>query len=72
LEKGIERGRREGIERERALVRRLAVRRFGPGIAERLGPLLDGLSDPDRIAAIADAVLECHTAEDFIARSKKA
>ena len=68
LEKGLE----EGIERERALVRRLAVRRFGPGVVASLGPILDQLSDPDRIAAIADGVLECETADEFIARAREA
>ena len=63
---GVERGRREGTERQRALVRRLAVRRFGPSIVESLGPLLDGVSDPDRIAAIAAGVLECETADEFL------
>ena len=80
IEQGIELGRREGaervrhegLERERALVRRLAVRRFGPGISTRLGPLLAELSDPDRIAAIADGVLECKTVDEFLARAKEA
>ena len=72
LEKGLERGIERGIERERALVRRLAARRFGPGVAASLGPILDQLSDPDRIAAIADGVLECKTADEFLARAKEA
>lgn len=72
LEKGIEQGRVEGLERERALVRRLAVRRFGPTIAESLAPRLDELSDSDRIAAVADAVIESETAEEFLARVREA
>ena len=68
---GVERGRREGIERKRALVRRLAARRFGSGTVERLGPLQDRLSDPERIAAIAEAVVECETAEEFMARTRR-
>ncbi len=69
LEKGIERGRVEG---ERELVLRLVTRRFGPRAVERLGPLLDAVSDPKRIAAVADAVLECATAEEFIAEARAA
>ena len=76
IAQGVKRGRREGIEkgiaRQRALVRRLAARRFGPEIEERLVPVLDDLSDPERIAAIADAVLECRTAEEFMARASQA
>ncbi len=70
--RGVERGRREEVERQRPLVRRLAVRRFGPGIAESLGPLLDQVSDPDRIAAIAAGVLECETADEFLDWARKA
>lgn len=66
-EKGMERGRLEG---ERELVCRLAARRFGAGAVEGLVPLLDRLSDPERIAAMADAVFECETAEEFHARAR--
>ena len=77
LEEGVEQGRREGVEKgriegERDLVYRLVARRFGPDTAERLVPVLDPLSDPERIVAVADAVLECQTAEEFIARARKA
>lgn len=68
IEQGIERGRREGIEREKALVRRLAVRRFGAATASKIIPLLDQISDSERITAIADAVIEAETSEEFIAR----
>ncbi len=67
LAKGLE----QGIERERALVRGLAVRRFGSGVAQRLAPLLEQLSDADRIAAIATGVIECETADEFIARARE-
>ena len=67
-EEDVERGRIEG---ERELVRRLISRRFGPATAERLVPVLDPLSDPDRISAVADAVLECEAAEEFIARARE-
>lgn len=71
LDEGIRQGRREGIKRERALILRLAGRRFGSPVAERLGPLLGELSDHERIAAVADAVIECETAEEFLARAEK-
>lgn len=68
-EEDVERGRVEG---ERELVRRLVSRRFGPTTADRLVPVLDPLSDRERIVAVADAVLECRTAEEFIARAREA
>ena len=76
VETGIERGIEQGIESgrvqgERELVHRLVTRRFGPGTAERVLPLLDQLSDPVRIAAIADAVIECETAEEFLKRVRE-
>ena len=68
-EEDMERGRLEG---SRELVRRLVSRRYGPVTAERLAAVLDQLSDTEHIAAVADAVLECRTAEEFIARAREA
>lgn len=65
----LEQGRVEG---ERELVYRLVTRRFGSDTAERLVPVLDPLSNPERIVAVADAVLECQTAEEFIVRAREA
>ena len=67
LEKGIEQGRREARE----LLSRLAARRFGTTTAEQLMPLLEDISDPDRIAAIADGVLECRTGDEFLALARE-
>ena len=69
---GIRQGRREGIKRERALILRLVRRRFGSPVADRLAPLLGELPDHERIARVADAVIECETAEEFLARAKEA
>ena len=68
LEKGIKEERRASLQRERELVHRQVTRRFGPGTAEQLLPLLDRLSDPASIVAIADAVIECETGEEFLRR----
>lgn len=67
-EEDVERG---PIEGERELVRRLISRRFGPDTAEQLVPVSHPLSDPDRIVAIADAVIECETVEELIARARE-
>ena len=77
LEKGIEQGMERGIKRgrlqgERELVYRLVTRRFGTGATEQLVPVLDRLSDPERIALIASKVFECETAEEFAARAREA
>ena len=67
LQKGIE----QGIERDRQLMHRQASRRFGPGTAERLMPVLERISDPEGIALVADAVIECQTAEEFLERVRE-
>ena len=48
----------------------LVTRRFGPGTTEQLVPVLDGIADPELIAGVADAVVECRTAAEFIGRAK--
>ena len=73
IEKGLEKGIEEGVARgrlegERALVYRLVARRFGPDATEQLVPVLDRITDPELIAGVADAVLECRTAAEFIGR----
>jgi len=65
----LERGRLEG---ERDLVLRMVTRRFGPGAADDLAPVLEGVSNPDRIAAIAARVFECETAEELVAWAQEA
>jgi len=72
LQKGIERERRASIQRERKLVRRMVRRRFGPRTAEQFRPMLARLSDQEDIGLVADAVIECETAEDFLRRVREA
>ena len=69
LEKGMKRGRLEG---ERDLVLRMVTRRFGPGAADQVAPVLARISDPDRIAAIAAGVFECETVDELVARARGA
>ncbi len=71
LEKGIREERRASLLRERELVHRMVARRFGPDTAEELIPLLDRLSEPGSIVNIADAVVECGTAEEFLRRVRE-
>lgn len=62
LEKGMEKGRMEG---KRELVRRLVARRFGRGAAEDFAPVA-GISDSDRLTAIAAEVSTCETAAELV------
>ena len=62
LEKGIEKGIQKG---ERELVLRMVALRFGPEAADDLAPVLAGIADSDRVAAIAAKVFECETAREL-------
>ena len=64
LERGLERGRAEG----RALVGRLATRKFGAATAERLSRVLKDVADPERLAEIADAIIDCDSEKELVAR----
>ena len=75
-QEGIERGRQEGIERgrqegERELVRRLVARRFGTGASEHIAPILAGVPDADRLAAIAAEVFECESVDELVDRIQR-
>ena len=73
---GIEQGRVEGIEQgieqgrheERALLCRLAARKFGDDTSERLAAALAGVTEPNRLAQVGDWIIECATAAELIAR----
>ena len=69
---GVEQGRAEGveqgIEQERALLCRLAARKFDGTAAEGLAAALAGVTDPERLARVGDWIIECATASDLLAR----
>ena len=64
---GIELGRSEGIEQgQRALLGRLAARRFGAAAGERLAAALADIRDPARLEAVGDLVLDCATEAELL------
>ena len=68
----LEQGRAQGIEQgrheERALLCRLAARKFDAAVAEGLAAALTSVTDPDRLAQVGDWIIECATAADLLAR----
>ena len=64
----VEQGRQEGIQAQRALLCRLAARKFDAATGERLAASLDGVADSDRLAQVGDWLIECATADDLFAR----
>lgn len=66
-EQGIERGRSE----ERALLSRLASRKFDAGTAERLSGLLNGITDAERLAEIGEWIIESGTGAELLDRAER-
>ena len=64
----LQRGIEQGIEQEKALLRRLAERRFGAAAAEQLAAALAGVTDPDRLAEAGDWIVDSATTDDFRSR----
>ena len=79
MERGIAQGRTEGLERgiaqgkteARAQLGRLAGRKFGDRAAERLAALIEGESDPERLAEVGDWIIDCDTEAEFLARADR-
>ena len=67
----LARGRAEGLEFERRLLQRQAARRFGADAGERLSALLAGVSEPERLAAVGDAIIDCGTGSELLAAARR-
>ena len=68
MERGIERGMERGLAQERALLSRLAARKFGASTAARLAALLEGVSDPARLEEVGESVIDCADGAQLLAR----
>ena len=64
LQEGIE----QGLEHERALLRRQVASRFGAETAERLSGVLAGIADPEALAEVGEWLVRCETGSEFLAR----
>lgn len=53
------------------LVCRQARLKFGTDTAERLSEMLEGVSDPERIARIGDRIILCETGAELLARARE-
>ena len=61
-------GLAEGVARERALLCRLAARKFGPLTAERLAGRVAGIEDSGRLAGIGELLIDCDDGDDLLSR----
>ncbi|MCY4059742.1 MAG: Rpn family recombination-promoting nuclease/putative transposase [Gammaproteobacteria bacterium] len=72
LEQGLEQGRLRAREQflveERALLRRMAERRFGTPVADRLASVLAHIADNDGFAAVGDAIVDSASGDELIGR----
>ena len=71
IRQGVEQGRQQGVERERALLRRLAEARFGADTAGRLFALLAREDDSQRLATIGEAIVRCETSGELLRRARQ-
>ncbi len=67
-ELGLTEGREQGLERQRAILLRLAARKFDAGTATRLEALLAAIDDPDRLAVLGDHVIDSDDGEELLSR----
>ncbi len=68
MERGVKRGLAQAVVREKALLRRQALRRFGATAADRLAAALDDVDDDDRLTVAVDWIADSVDAEDFLSR----
>ena len=71
IAQGIERGEARVRADQRAQLRRQAGRKFGGGAAERLSALIEGESDPKRLAEVLDWIIDCSTEDEFLAHAER-
>ena len=67
-EQGVKEGIEQGLEHERALLRRQVASRFGAQTAERLSGVLAGIADPEALAEVGEWLVRCETGDEFLAR----
>ena len=61
----------EGLENERRLLGSQATRRFGADTGERLSVLLASVSEPERLAAVGNAIIDCGTGPELLAAAQR-
>ena len=67
-EQGLAAGREQGLERQRVMLLRQAARKFDADTAARLATSLATVDDPDRLAEIADHVIDSANGDELLSR----
>ena len=73
IRQGVQQGIRQGVQQGRVegearVVKRLAALKFGPGTAERLSSLVDGLKARKALDQVGDWIIECGSGEELLSR----
>ena len=71
IEEGVQEGIARGLAQQRERLQRQAEARFGARTAERLSVSLRREDDPQRLDAIAMAVVRCETGEELIRQARQ-
>jgi hypothetical protein len=67
-EEGLQEGLQQGLAAERALLLRLARKRFGEACAQALAPLLERRDNPEDLAEIGEWIVTYDTDAALLAR----
>lgn len=66
--RGVAQGREQTLIEERALLRRMAERRFGSDVATGVAAMLADIDDSEGFAAVGDAIVDCTTGRELMQR----
>ena len=69
-EAAVAEGLAQGIANERALLRRIAARRFGVAAGDSLATLLMREEDSERLAMIGDLIVDAANGEELLRRGR--
>lgn len=68
IELGVTRTRKQLLAEERALLQRMAERRFGAEAAEKVGVVLAETDDNESFASVGDAIVDSKTGPELLRR----
>ncbi|MDI6793286.1 MAG: transposase [bacterium] len=71
LQQGLQQGLCQGLESEQRMLARQVKRRYGPGMAETISPLLQGIRELRLLEAVGEWVIEYDDGQVFFNKLKE-
>ena len=68
LERGMEQGLERGMEQQKALIGRLAARKFSANAAAKLVGRLESAADAEQLQTLGEWTVDCDTDEELLLR----